>query len=90
LADLAIALGAVPGKEFRAETRKDLLGGVVVLQHPGVYYDKPLSLEPLYQLFGQAGLKGGRAVSLTMIPYYAWANREPSAMEVWVPYVKGR
>ena len=24
-------------------------------------------------------------VSLTFIPYYAWANREQSAMEVWVP-----
>jgi hypothetical protein len=77
-------VGTQPGKEFRQEMRKDLLGGIVVLQHPGIYFDKPLSQEPLYQSFGNASVKGGREVSLTLIPYYAWANREPSAMQVWM------
>jgi hypothetical protein len=89
LTDLALTVGTEPGKEFRLEMRKDLLGGIVVLQHPGVYFDKPLSQEPLYQPFGKASVKGGRAVSLNLIPYYAWANREPSAMQVWMA-VRGR
>jgi uncharacterized protein len=84
LTDLALTVGREQGKEFRIEVRKNLLGGIVVLQHPGVYFDKPLSQEPLYQLSEKAAVNVGRAVSLTLIPYYAWANREPSAMQVWV------
>jgi uncharacterized protein len=84
LTDLALTVGTEPGKEFRIEVQKNLLGGIVVLQHPGVYFDKPLSQEPLYQSSVQAAAKSGRAVSLTLIPYYAWANREPSAMQVWM------
>jgi DUF1680 family protein len=84
LTDLALTVGTEQAKEFRVEVQKNLLGGVVVLQHPGVYFDKPLSQEPLYQSSEKAAVKGGRAVSLTLIPYYAWANREPSAMQVWM------
>jgi uncharacterized protein len=84
LSDLALTVGADPGKEFQVQTRKEMLGGIVALQHSGVYFDKPLSQEPLYQPFGKDSAKGGRAVSITLIPYYAWANREPSAMQVWM------
>jgi DUF1680 family protein len=45
---------------------------------------KPLSQEPLYQPFGNDSVKRGRPVSMTLIPYYAWANRESSAMQVWM------
>ncbi len=82
LADLALTSGT--GKEFRLEMRKEMLGGVVVLQHPGVYFDKPLSNEPLYQSAERSAARSGRAVTVSLIPYYAWANREPSAMQVWV------
>jgi DUF1680 family protein len=27
-----------------------------------------------------------RPVKLALIPYYAWANRQPSQMEVWARY----
>ena len=84
LNDLALTVGADPGKEFQVETRKNMLGGIVVLQHAGVYFDKPLSQEPLYQPLGKDSAKAGRTVSMTLIPYYAWANREPSAMQVWM------
>jgi DUF1680 family protein len=84
LTDLALRIGTTPATEFRLATRKELLGGVVVLQHAGVYFDKPLSQEPLYQSLGRASAKGGRPVTLTLIPYYAWANRESSAMQVWM------
>jgi DUF1680 family protein len=84
LTDLALTLGTDPGKEFQVEMRKNFLGGIVALQHSGVYFDKPLSQEPLYQPFGGDSAKGGRPVSITLIPYYAWANREPSGMQVWM------
>jgi uncharacterized protein len=90
LQDIALAVGSEPGREFRVETQKDLLGGIVVLKHPGLSYEKPLSQEPLYQLLAKAGQRSGRAISLTLIPYYTWANRAPSAMQVWIPYVKNR
>ena len=57
----------------------------MVLKHPGAVYDQPLDREPLYETLDQAGRRKMSPVSLTFIPYYAWANREPSAMEVWVP-----
>ena len=27
----------------------------------------------------------GQKVALTFIPYYAWANREETPMQVWIP-----
>ena len=38
-------------------------------------------------LYGTRGRPGGEAmgtVALTAIPYYAWANREPADMQVWL------
>jgi hypothetical protein len=89
LADVALALGSEPGKEFRVEVQKDLLGGLVLLKHPGISYETSAQ-EPLYQPLAAGRQRGGHAITLTMIPYYAWANRTPSAMEVWVPYLKQR
>lgn len=81
LADLALTSGA--DQPFRVK-RKDLLGGVVVLEHAGVYFDQPLSGAPLYRAADKADAKRGRPVSVSLIPYYAWANRAPSAMQVWI------
>jgi DUF1680 family protein len=95
IGDLSLALAASGDASFETEFRSDLLGGVVVLHHSGV------SLEPSgadgtiyprnssgplyapYQAQARANNKGG--ASLTFIPYYAWANRQRSAMEVWTP-----
>jgi uncharacterized protein len=71
--------------EILTEFRKDLFGGVVVLKHPGAAYDQPLDREPLYETLDQATQRKFHPVPLTFIPYYAWANRQQSAMEVWVP-----
>jgi DUF1680 family protein len=35
-------------------------------------------------LRGTALADGRRPVSLTAVPYYAWANREEGAMTVWL------
>jgi DUF1680 family protein len=60
-----------------------LLDGVVVLEHPGSLL--PAAPPVLYQ----AALPqpaAGKDIKLKMIPYYAWSNRELSAMQVWVPF----
>jgi DUF1680 family protein len=58
----------------------------MVLKHQGKATAKPLSEEPLYRALGRTPQSEGKEVSLTFIPYYAWANRLPGAMEVWIPY----
>lgn len=73
------------GAGFTLETRPEFLGGVVVLKHAGLAYEKPLESESLYEPLETSRQRKTTPVTLTFIPYYAWANREPSAMEVWVP-----
>jgi DUF1680 family protein len=85
--DVAILAGKNPAKDFQVESRPDLLGGVTVLRWPGVVFESTAALQALYGPIGSEGRKRGAEVNLTFIPYYAWANRQPSAMRVWVPYI---
>lgn len=73
------------GAPFHEEYRPGLLGGVIVLAHKGVTYTKSLGDEPLYQPLANAQSRASKPADLTFIPYYGWANREPGAMEVWIP-----
>jgi len=61
------------GAELKAEMRPDLLNGVVVITGEG---DAVVE-------------KAGQVVSekkpITLIPYYAWANRGKGEMAVWLP-----
>ncbi len=66
-----------------AKYRAELLDGVVTLEHPGSYTAPPPS-QPLYQAAPIAAPVSS-ATTLKLIPYYAWANREDSAMQVWIP-----
>jgi uncharacterized protein len=76
---------AAPAEPFRAEFRPDLLGGVLVLRHAGAVSEKPLEDEPLYQTAARIALPAFQPTELTLIPYYAWANRGMTSMEVWIP-----
>jgi DUF1680 family protein len=76
----------IDGTGFVSAYRSDLLGGVVTLKHHGSVVDQPFRNEPLYRSFRENLDRPGKEVALTFIPYYAWANRESSNMEVWVPY----
>jgi DUF1680 family protein len=64
----------------------DLLEGVVVLEHPGAL----LPAEPgsLYQAT-LPSREAAHPTTLRLIPYYAWSNRQLSAMQVWIPYRQG-
>jgi DUF1680 family protein len=83
LRDLVLSADADPSASFDPE----LLGGVValdataeVLAPDGAWEDR------LYRTV-RPGPKGERetvSTTLRAVPYYAWANREPGAMRVWL------
>jgi DUF1680 family protein len=66
--------------------RPDLLGGVVTLTAKGrVRYPEPGWTSQLYRTAGSIGRRPrGRHVTITAIPYYAWANRGVGQMQVWL------
>ena len=81
---LAVDIGRDPGRQFKNEFKSDLLGGVVVLQHNGVAYEKSPGEEALYSSFDGEPEKSHKT-PLTFIPYYVWSNRDQTPMEVWTP-----
>ena len=84
LSDLAVSLGQTARAEFQSEMKNDLLGGVVVLRHAGVAYERSAARKALYSRYGGAQTQS-RRVQLTFIPYYAWSNRQETSMQVWTP-----
>jgi DUF1680 family protein len=87
LKDVALNVGAKSGAPFQEEFKKDLLGGVLLLRHPGAAYAESAERSALYfRRFGEP--RKSSPVSLTFIPYYAWANRTASPMQVWTPVSK--
>lgn len=78
--DLEISKDAELEEEYR-----DILGGVVVVKGKG-YLNAPENWNNLYLTVKEAkSLK--KEVEFIAIPYYAWANREPGPMEVWIKNV---
>jgi len=98
LTDLSAAVSMKPGAEFTSEFKKEFLGGIVVLHRDGVVAEEPSLAGSPNSKAGPGALYGpyqdhadarySRSVRLTFIPYYAWANREASPMEVWTPISK--
>jgi hypothetical protein len=89
LFDFALSPAAGPNGGFTSVFHPEILGGVVLLQHRGVASPKPLADEPLYRILEGPARNDWKEVNLNLIPYYAWANRLPGAMEVWIPYASG-
>jgi DUF1680 family protein len=73
--------------ELTAEHRPDLLNGVTVLHGACLRRDTPDAewAEALYATFRRLQRSDLSTVEITAIPYYAWANREPGPMQVWIP-----
>jgi hypothetical protein len=80
LLDVRIA----PGASMKAIWREDLLGGVTVVEAQGSVVDMGPWQDELYRRAPGEDLVQ-RAVRLTAVPYYAWANRGPNTMRVWIP-----
>jgi uncharacterized protein len=87
LKDVALNLGAKSGVQFQEEFQKDLLGGILTLRHGGSAYAEPADRSALYFRYSSEPQKS-HPVLLTFIPYYAWANRVATPMQVWTPLVK--
>jgi DUF1680 family protein len=67
-----------------AHFEASLLDGVMVLSHPATI-SKSATEASLY--FPASAPKAKASpTTVKLIPYYAWANREPAAMQVWIPY----
>jgi DUF1680 family protein len=80
--DLADA-GLSSFNDFRPEWHANVLGGVVLLKHLGSQPIKASAGEALYHPLAK---RATRRADLTLIPYYTFANREPTPMAVWIPY----
>ena len=81
LSDVAVNPGRQPAEQFHSEFRRDLLGGMVVLHHTGAIFERGTSEKKLYSRYSRE--EKTRNVPLTFIPYYAWANRDATSMQVW-------
>jgi len=69
------------GAEFTPEWRPDLLGGVTVLKGQALRASSAMwNPDALY-----AAAPAPQPVEVTAIPYYAWDNRDPGEMVVWLP-----
>ncbi len=84
LYDVSLDLQQDSSSAFHVEFDKDLLGGIVVLKHAGAWAEKTSSDGKLYRKYTPTAPKG-RQVELKFIPYYAWANRAATPMQVWTP-----
>jgi DUF1680 family protein len=81
VAELEIDATATPA----ARWDPGLLEGVVTVRAPGYQVDTSPWRGRLYRRAGSDPSPRRRLVELTTIPYYAWANRGPGAMRVWIP-----
>jgi len=86
LTDVRMDPSQKSSSQFHDEFRGDLLGGVVVLSCTGAVHEKSSSQAGLYFRYAPNASKA-RGVPLTFIPYYAWANRAATSMQVWTPVV---
>jgi len=61
------------------------LEGISVVRGSGWAVDAGSWKGRLYRPIGRGSSAARRRTTLTAIPYYAWANRGPGAMRVWIP-----
>jgi len=75
---------SLPGNaEWKVRHEPDLLGGVTVLRTNALAIDK----NARHDIGGYRHVSGvqWRPIEISMIPYYAWNNREEPKMTVWLP-----
>ena len=61
--------------------------GLMAIQTSGYVLDNGGWQDRLYRRLCDGGDLSSQPIPLTAIPYYAWANRGPGAMRVWMPHV---
>jgi len=74
-----------PETKFKVEWKPNLFNGVTVIRGRAKAVASSQSKMPLYSVMdGLSPIM--RNVEFTAIPYYAWANRKPGPMTVWIRY----
>jgi DUF1680 family protein len=81
-----VELDAEP--EIALEPREDLFGGFTALTVAAHVRDLGAWDGRLYRPAVRSRRKYSRACRLVGIPYRLWANREPGAMRVWIPWAR--
>ena len=76
-------LGLPLDSELTAKWMPEMLNGVMVIEGEGFACDVEKFENRLYTPADEASAKM-HPVRFTAVPYYAWANREPSPMTVWI------
>ncbi len=82
----SMALNEHTAQRIEVAFDPQLLGGVVVLRAPGFYEAAPAA--PEHSLYRSISGTSTKTVTLKLIPYYTFANRTPSAMQVWIPIAR--
>jgi uncharacterized protein len=70
--------------DMASQWRGDLLDGIVTVEVPGTVVEQGPWKDRLYLSAADRTLSA-EVTSLTAVPYYAWANRGPGVMRVWIP-----
>jgi len=85
LADVSVRAETTAANHgFSESMENDLLGGVLTLQHDGAVSKTSAARSRLYFPVSAAPNTSSK-ITLKFIPYYAWANRTPTPMQVWTP-----
>lgn len=68
--------------KYKAEYKKDFLGGVNIIKAEAIKYSSDWSEGSLYHF--DTNIKSIKSKKIKFIPYYSWANRQPGEMMVWI------
>jgi DUF1680 family protein len=83
--DARVRVGVDGGPvDLHVEPHPDLPGGITLLHLAGAVAAEPPVPGPLYLPVAEQSEPSLRDAILTAIPYYAWANRGPARMTVWM------
>jgi DUF1680 family protein len=84
----SLALNEKTGTRIEAALDSSLLGGIVALRAPGKELDAAQPSGSRQLLYRTMDVTATKPLSLKLIPYHTFAHREPSAMQVRIPYVR--
>ncbi len=73
-----------PEAQLTTAFRKDLLGGVEIIEGEGLVAQPGAGWEDALYRRAQPKAEALQPIRITAVPYFAWANREVGAMQVWL------
>lgn len=74
-----------PNAKFSLHFEHNLLGGIITLQGNALLRDKSGWKGKLYRTYQKQKKTKVSPITITAVPYFAWANRKIGKMIVWIP-----